>query len=86
MVKAARQGFTLPGSNPGALISSLTKVLQKKPGDPGLWDNIRAKRERIEKLNDKMRKPEAKDASTAKALQDSQPKKSKWIAVIIFLN
>jgi hypothetical protein len=53
-------------------------VPQKKPGDPGLWDNSRAKRERIEKGSDeKMRKPGAKGAPTAKALKDSQLKKKK---------
>ena len=51
---------------------------QKKPGDPGLWDNIRAKRERIEKgSGEKMRKPGTKGAPTAKALKDSQSKNKK---------
>lgn len=51
---------------------------QKKPGDPGLWDNIRAKRERIEQgSGEKMRKPGAKGAPTAKALKDSQSKNKK---------
>jgi len=51
---------------------------QKKPGDPGLWDAIRAKRERIEKSSgEKMRKPGAKGAPTAKALKDSQSKPKK---------
>lgn len=49
---------------------------QKKPGDPGLWDNINAKRERIEKGNGQtMRKPGSKGAPTDKALKDSQSKK-----------
>jgi hypothetical protein len=53
-------------------------VPQKKPGDPGLWDAINAKRERIEKGSDeKMRKPGTKGAPTAKALKDSQSKKKK---------
>ena len=53
---------------------------QKKPGDPGLWDAIHAKRERIEKgSGEKMRKPGAKGAPTAKALKDlkAKPKKNK---------
>lgn len=51
---------------------------QKKPGDSGLWDAIRAKRERIEKgSGEKMRKPGAKGAPTAKALKDSQSKNKK---------
>jgi hypothetical protein len=49
---------------------------QKKPGDPGLWDNIHAKRERIEKgSGETMRKPGSKGAPTDKALKDSQSKK-----------
>jgi hypothetical protein len=51
---------------------------QKKPGDSGLWDNIHAKRERIEKgSGEKMRKPGAKGAPTAKALKDSKSKPKK---------
>ena len=45
---------------------------QKKPGDPGLYANINAKRERIEKgSGEKMRKPGDKGAPTAKAFKDS---------------
>lgn len=45
---------------------------QKKPGDPGLYDNINAKRERIAKgSGEKMRKPGEKGAPTAKAFKDS---------------
>lgn len=45
---------------------------QKKPGDPGLYANINAKRERIEKgSGEKMRKPGEKGAPTAKAFKDS---------------
>lgn len=48
---------------------------QKKPGDPGLWDNINAKRERIEKgSGETMRKPGSKGAPTDKALKDSATK------------
>ena len=55
---------------------TLTKMPQKKPGDSGLWDNINAKRERIEKGNgETMRKPGSKGAPTDKALKDSQSKK-----------
>ena len=40
---------------------------------PGLWANIRAKRERIAKgSGEKMRKPGSAGAPTAKALRDSQ--------------
>lgn len=43
---------------------------------PGLWANIHAKRERIKAgSGEKMRKPGAKGAPTAKALRDSQKKK-----------
>ena len=39
----------------------------------GLWANIHAKRERIKQgSGEKMRKPGAKGAPTAKALKDSQ--------------
>lgn len=45
---------------------------QKKPGDPGLYANINAKRERIAKgSGEKMRKPGEKGAPTAKAFKDS---------------
>ena len=45
---------------------------QKKPGDPGLYANLNAKRERIEKgSGEKMRKPGDKGAPTAKAFKDS---------------
>jgi len=45
---------------------------QKKPGDPGLYANINAKRERIEKgSGEKMRKPGEKGAPTAKAFKES---------------
>jgi hypothetical protein len=45
---------------------------QKKPGDPGLYANIHAKRERIAKGSDeKMRKPGSKGAPTAKAFKDA---------------
>lgn len=45
---------------------------QKKPGDPGLYANIHAKRERIEKGSDeRMRKPGEKGAPTEKAFTDS---------------
>lgn len=51
---------------------------QKKPGDPGLWDNIHAKRERIEKgSGEKMRKPGEKGAPTTKVLKDSKSKPKK---------
>lgn len=44
----------------------------------GLWDNIHAKRKRIKAgSGEKMRKPGAKGAPTAKALRDSQSKKKK---------
>ena len=40
---------------------------------PGLWANIRKKRERIAKgSGEKMRKPGSPGAPTAKALRDSQ--------------
>ena len=45
---------------------------QKKPGDPGLYANLNAKRERIEKgSGEKMRKPGEKGAPTDKAFKDS---------------
>jgi hypothetical protein len=41
----------------------------------GLWDNIHAKRERIkEGSGEKMRKPGAKGAPSAKALRESKKK------------
>lgn len=44
----------------------------------GLWDNIHAKRKRIKAgSGEKMRKPGAKGAPTAKALKQSQTKKKK---------
>lgn len=43
---------------------------QKKPGDPGLYDAIHKKRERIAKgSSEKMRKPGEKGAPTAKAFK-----------------
>lgn len=40
---------------------------------PGLWDNIRAKRERIERgSGERMRKPGADGAPTDEAIQQSQ--------------
>ena len=58
---------------------NVTKLMpQKKSGDPGLWDNIHAKRKRIEEgSGEKMRKPGAKGAPTAKALKNSKPKPKK---------
>ena len=45
---------------------------QKKPGDPGLYDNINKKKERIAAgSGEKMRKPGDKGAPTAKAFKDS---------------
>jgi hypothetical protein len=45
---------------------------QKKPGDPGLYANIHAKRERIEKgSGERMRSPGEKGAPTEKAFKDS---------------
>ena len=45
---------------------------------PGLWANIRAKRNRIKRgSGETMRKPGEKGAPTAKALRDSQTKKKK---------
>lgn len=45
---------------------------RKKPGDPGLYAAVHAKRERIAKGSDeKMRKPGEKGAPTAKAFKDS---------------
>jgi hypothetical protein len=42
----------------------------KKPGSPGLYDAIRAKRERIEAgSKERMRKPGAKGAPTAAAFR-----------------
>ena len=44
----------------------------KKPGDPGLYANIHAKRERIAAgSGEKMRKPGTKGAPTAKAFKES---------------
>ena len=44
----------------------------KKPGDPGLYANIHAKRERIAAgSGEKMRKPGTKGAPTAKAFRES---------------
>jgi len=44
----------------------------KKPGDPGLYAAIHAKRERIKAgSGEKMRKPGAKGAPTAKAFRES---------------
>lgn len=45
---------------------------QKKPGDPGLYAAVHAKRERIEKgSGERMRKPGEKGAPTEKAFKDS---------------
>jgi hypothetical protein len=44
----------------------------KKPGSPGLYANIAAKRKRIEAgSGEKMRKPGAKGAPTAAAFRES---------------
>ena len=44
----------------------------KKPGNPGLYANIHAKRERIAAgSGEKMRKPGQKGAPTAKAFRES---------------
>jgi hypothetical protein len=44
----------------------------KKPGSPGLYDAIHAKRKRIEAgSGERMRKPGAKGAPTAKAFRES---------------
>ena len=49
----------------------------KKPGDPGLYAAIHAKRERIEREKaegkpvEKMRKPGSKGAPTAQAFKDA---------------
>jgi len=59
---------------------------QKKPGDPGLYDAIRKKRERIAAgSGEKMRKPGEKGAPTAKDFKESaktakKPKK-KWYCI-----
>ena len=45
---------------------------RKKPGDPGLYDAIHAKRERIAKgSGEKMRKPGAKGAPTSKDFKNA---------------
>jgi hypothetical protein len=45
---------------------------QKKPGDPGLYAAIHAKRERIKAgSGEKMRKPGTAGAPTAKAFKES---------------
>jgi hypothetical protein len=45
---------------------------RKKPGDPGLYDAIRAKRKRIAAgSGEKMRKPGSKGAPTAAAFKAS---------------
>lgn len=45
---------------------------QKKPGDPGLYANIHAKRERIERgSGERMRMAGEKGAPTDKAFKDS---------------
>jgi hypothetical protein len=47
-------------------------MLMKKPGDPGLYDAIHAKRARIKAgSGEKMRKPGAAGAPTAKAFKQS---------------
>ena len=46
--------------------------MAKKPGDPGLYANIHAKRERIAAgSGEKMRKPGSPGAPTAKAFRES---------------
>jgi hypothetical protein len=48
-----------------------------KMGKPGLWANIKKKRERIEGgSGERMRSPGDKGAPTAKAIKDSQGKKN----------
>ena len=48
---------------------------------PGLWANIKAKRDRIARgSGERMRKPGSKGAPTEKALRDSQTKKKLKIA------
>jgi len=45
-------------------------VSRKKPGDPGLYDAIRAKRKRIKAgSGERMRKPGSTGAPTAKAFK-----------------
>ena len=47
-------------------------MLMKKPGDPGLYANIHAKRERIKAgSGEKMRKPGSPGAPTAKDFKQS---------------
>jgi len=61
-------------------MSELIRRLSGKKGERaskkskrGLWDNIRAKRERIRKgSGERMRKPGEKGAPTAKQIKDSQ--------------
>jgi hypothetical protein len=49
--------------------------MSKQVSDRGLWDNIRAKRERIAKgSGERMRKPGEKGAPTAEAIKKSQGK------------
>jgi hypothetical protein len=49
--------------------------MEERMAKKGLWSNINAKRERIkEGSGEKMRKPGAKGAPTAKALSESKKK------------
>ena len=63
---------------PGKEIKGRSKRANYRDGgrigaSDGLWANIHAKRERIKQgSGEKMRKPGAKGAPTAKALKDSQ--------------
>ena len=53
-------------------------MARKKPGDPGLWDAIRAKRDRIAKgSGERMRKKNEPGAPTEQAMRKSQSKKSR---------
>lgn len=52
---------------------------QKKPGNPGLYANVHAKRERIAKgSGEKMRKPGTEGAPTAKAWKDAAKTAKKY--------
>ena len=54
-------------------MSELIRRLSGKKSKRGLWDNIRAKRERIRKgSGERVRKPGEKGAPTAKQIKDSQ--------------
>jgi hypothetical protein len=61
------------------IASQVSKPPEKdhKMGKPGLWDNIKKKRERIEGgSGERMRSLGDKGAPTAKAIKDSQGKKN----------